>query len=151
MKQRIIFLCGICFCLLGDCGAQDSLGNHLLTLEAAFELALDNSVQLTIDARNLAEARQETAVERLKKLPSISSTLDYGYLSSADIWNPSFTLGNGLSSSLYLYYLYASSIRHFDRLAGLTDSSDALVTGQQSRGIISFSFEIRPFSPPPRK
>jgi outer membrane protein len=69
---------------------QDSEKQQVLTLPQAFQLAIDNSVQLKITTKNVELAHQQTDVKKLNRLPGISTGLDYGYISNADIWTPSF-------------------------------------------------------------
>ena len=68
--------------------SQDSLRNNPLTIAEACRLALDNSTQLKIAGTHTLLAKQETDIQRLEKLPEISTSFDYGYLSNADAWNP---------------------------------------------------------------
>jgi outer membrane protein TolC len=68
---------------------QDST-NKVLTLEKAFELATRNSVQLKIAEVNTSLAHQKTAIAELERLPRISSSLNYGFISNSQIWDPSF-------------------------------------------------------------
>jgi outer membrane protein len=74
-----------------DAQSQDSLRNYPLTIAEACRLALDNSTQLKIAGTQTLLAKQQTQVQRLGKLPEISTSLDYGYLSNADVWNPDFS------------------------------------------------------------
>lgn len=66
---------------------QDSLRNNSLTIADVCRLAVDNSTQLKIARTHTLLAKQETEIQRLEKLPGLSTSLDYGYLSNADIWN----------------------------------------------------------------
>src|SRR5882762_9075423 len=68
--------------------SQDSLRNNPLTIAEVCRLALDNSTQLKISGTHTLLAKQETSVQRLGKLPGISTSFDYGYLSNADVWDP---------------------------------------------------------------
>src|ERR1700685_4196621 len=70
--------------------AQDSLKQHVLTLSEAFRLAIDNSLQLKVTAKNVNLAHQQTEVRKLGRLPSLTTGLNYGYISNADIWTPGF-------------------------------------------------------------
>src|SRR5262245_8737634 len=63
--------------------------NKALTMQEAFDLAIKNSTQLKIAEVNSALARQNTEVAQLGRLPGISSSLNYGYLSNSEIWDPS--------------------------------------------------------------
>jgi len=83
----IVALVSYCAPLYG----QDSLKNKVLTIKSAWDMALRNSTQLKIVAKNVEEARQQTEIEKLNKLPEISTGLDYAYLSNANIWTPSFS------------------------------------------------------------
>jgi outer membrane protein len=87
---KLIFTAG----LLSYCASlhgQDILKNRVLTIETAWDMALRNSTQLKIIAKNVEEARQQTEIEKLNKLPVISTGLDYAYLSNANIWTPTFS------------------------------------------------------------
>jgi outer membrane protein len=77
--------------LLRPAYGQDSLGNTPLTLPAAFTLALQNSIQLQIRHTAIDLAKQQTEIEKLGRLPDLNANLDYGYLSSSQDWNPSFS------------------------------------------------------------
>jgi outer membrane protein len=72
--------------------AQSVNSDKILTLEGAFRLAIRNSTQLKISGENIALAKQLTEIQKLSKLPTISSGLNYGYISNADIWTPSFSV-----------------------------------------------------------
>ena len=71
--------------------SQDSLRNNPLTIAAVCELAMANSTQLKIMRTHTALAKQETDIQRLGRLPGLSTRLDYGYLSNADVWNSHFS------------------------------------------------------------
>jgi outer membrane protein len=71
--------------------AQDSLNRRVTTMEEIFRLALANSTQLKVVEKYTELARQQTEVNKLYRLPSISTDLNYGYISNADIWTPSFS------------------------------------------------------------
>jgi outer membrane protein len=72
--------------------AQDSLKTRqILTLPQAFQLALKNSVQLSISRTETTLAHQAIEINKLAGLPGISTGLNYGYISNADIWVPSFS------------------------------------------------------------
>lgn len=72
--------------------AQDSLrSQQLFTLPQAFELAIKNSVQLSISVTETSLAHQAIELNKLGQLPGISTSLNYGYVSNADIWTPSFS------------------------------------------------------------
>ncbi|QHS58192.1 TolC family protein [Chitinophaga agri] len=68
--------------------AQESLGNHPLTLPAAFALAMRNNTDISVARHESNLARQEATVSRLGHLPDASAGLTEGYLSNADIWEP---------------------------------------------------------------
>jgi len=70
--------------------AQDSVSLRILTLKDVYRLALANSYQLKISSNGLAQARQQLEITKSARLPSISTDLEYGYLSNAESWNPSF-------------------------------------------------------------
>src|SRR5579871_6723806 len=69
---------------------QDSLGNTPLTMKAAFQLALQNSVQLQIRHVAIDLAKQQTSIEKLDRLPELSTDVNYGYLSNSNIYTPTF-------------------------------------------------------------
>lgn len=69
---------------------QDSLRNTPLTIADACNLAVGNSIQLQLSRTNTQLAKQQTEITRLEALPELSTSLSYGYLSNADIWDPSF-------------------------------------------------------------
>ena len=71
--------------------SQDSLRNNPLTIAEICQLALANSTQLKIARTQTSLARQETDIQRLDRLPELSASLDYGYLSNADVWNSHFS------------------------------------------------------------
>jgi outer membrane protein len=92
MKIKItLLIILIAFGTSGVLFAQDTLHHHVLTLQLAFKLALDNSYQLKISKKQDDFAMQETAIARLNKLPEISTDLNYGYISNADIYSPTFS------------------------------------------------------------
>lgn len=70
---------------------QDSLRNNPLTIAEVCRLALENSTQLKISRTHALLAKQETDIQRLGRLPELSTSLDYGYLSNADVWNSHFS------------------------------------------------------------
>jgi outer membrane protein len=70
---------------------QGSSHTAVLTLNDAFKLAIQNSTQLKISTQYLELKKQQSEIYKLYKLPSISSGLNYGYISNADIWTPSFS------------------------------------------------------------
>lgn len=80
-----------CFFLFFTARAQDSLQNTNLTIAEVCRLAVENSTQLKIAHTNTLLAKQETEVERLQKLPTLSTSLDYGYLGNADVWDSHFS------------------------------------------------------------
>lgn len=71
--------------------AQDTASAKITPLPDVFKMAVANSVQLKIAAQYADLAHQATSVRELDKLPSVSTKLDYGYISNADIWTPSFS------------------------------------------------------------
>jgi outer membrane protein len=77
--------------LLRPAHAQDSLSNTPLTLPAAFNLALQNSIQLQIRHSAIDLAKQQTEIEKLGRLPDLNANLAYGYLSNSEDWNPGFS------------------------------------------------------------
>jgi len=62
-----------------------------MTLPEAFRLALSNSVQLKVSKTETALAHQQIEITKLGQLPGISTNLDYGYVSNAQIWTPSLS------------------------------------------------------------
>ena len=70
-------------------GGED--GSRVLKLEEAFSLAVRNSDQLKISRTNLDFATQQKEVEKLNREPGVSTEFRYGYISDAQIWNPSFS------------------------------------------------------------
>jgi len=110
--------------------SQDSLRNHALTIMEACRLALQNSMQLKIAHTHTLLAKQETDIQRLGKLPEISTSLDYGYLSNADVWDPGFSKHSkaGLPHPLTLFTVTAtetvfagSRVNNSIRLAALEE------------------------------
>jgi outer membrane protein TolC len=69
---------------------QDSLIYKPLTLEDTYKLALTNSYQLKISKNNVDQGHQQIEISKLSRLPSIGTNLEYGYISNAETWNPSF-------------------------------------------------------------
>ncbi|MBO9204373.1 MULTISPECIES: TolC family protein [Niastella] len=64
--------------------------SRVLTLQHAFELAAENSTQLKIAEKNTELAHQKIDIAKLGHLPGITTSLNYGYLSNSQIWDPSF-------------------------------------------------------------
>jgi len=87
---NLIPFCICCLVIHTSLIAQDSIRNNPLTVAAACSLALDNSTRLKMDRTNTMLSKQETQIEHLARLPNLSTNLDYGYLSNADIWRPHF-------------------------------------------------------------
>lgn len=71
--------------------AQDVNHDTLLTLQQVYDLAIRNNIQLKLSAKGIQLAKEVTEVNKLNNLPSISTFLNYGYLSNTDIWDPSFS------------------------------------------------------------
>jgi len=122
----LMTVCSIFFQLAAR--SQDSLRNNPLTIAEACRLALDNSTQLKIAGTRTLLAKQQTDIQRLEKLPGISTSFDYGYLSNADAWDPSFShhFKAGLPHPLTLFEVSAtetifagSRINNAIRLAAL--------------------------------
>jgi outer membrane protein len=90
--------------------SQDSLRNNPLTLAEACKLALDNSIRLKVAGTQTLLAKQQTDIQRLEKLPEISTSFDYGYLSNADVWSPDLSHHTvaGLPHPLTLFTVTAS-------------------------------------------
>lgn len=95
LRRQFFFIYSMLFSatlLLPDAPVNAQSGNDsVLTLDAVFRLAEQNSSQLKVVEQAAVLARQHTEIVQLDKLPGISSSLDYGYISNADIWNPSFS------------------------------------------------------------
>ncbi len=89
--KRTVFLTAIILLLLRPAYGQDSLGNTPLTLTTAFNLALQNSIQLQIRHTAIDLAKQQTEIQKLGRLPDLTASADYGYLSSSQDWTPSFS------------------------------------------------------------
>ena len=90
--------------------SQDSLRNNPLGIADVCQLALQNSTQLKIARTHTLLAKQETDIERLGRLPELSTSLDYGYLSNADVWNSHFSdhFSAGLPHPLTLFTVSAT-------------------------------------------
>lgn len=71
--------------------SQNYSSVEVLTLEKAFELAEKNSLQLKISSQYLELAHQKSQINKLYKLPTISTVLNYGYLSNSEVWDSSFS------------------------------------------------------------
>jgi len=91
IKYSKITLCLILLLIAGQVSAQDHSDVKSMTLQEVFDLALQNSTQLKIAKKGSDLARQQTAIEKNRRLPSVSTELNYGYLSDANIWTPSFS------------------------------------------------------------
>ncbi len=92
MKQACFFIIATALFLLHYvAAAQDTLTKKMLTMQEVFKLAIDNSPQLKVTAKNVDLARQQTEITKLYQLPNVSTGLDYAYISNADIWNPTFS------------------------------------------------------------
>jgi outer membrane protein len=74
-----------------ETNGQISSESKVLTLQKAFELAVENSVKLKIIEKNKEFSEKRTEITSLNKLPAISTGLSYGYLSNSNVWNPSFS------------------------------------------------------------
>jgi outer membrane protein len=90
IKSGTLLLCWLVLFAAGRLCAQDTSRTRL-TLADAFELALRNSTRLKIAGKGSELARQQVVVAKSARLPSLSSDLNYGYLSNSEIWNPSFS------------------------------------------------------------
>ena len=111
MKGICLVLGLFFFCFPGvKMYAQDSLRNTPLTLSAAYQLALNNSIQLKIARTNTRLSKQQTEIGKLARLPSLSTSFAYGYLSNADVWNShlSHHQSAGLPHPLTLFSVEAS-------------------------------------------
>jgi outer membrane protein TolC len=70
---------------------QDSLSRVPLALNDVFKLAIEHSYQLKISQKNTEQARQQIEIAKSDLLPTLGTDLNYGYISDAAIWNPSFS------------------------------------------------------------
>lgn len=111
-KNCLLLFLPFFFFVLSSARGQDSLGNTRLSLAEAFQLAIQNSVRLKIRHSDVDLAKQQTQVQLLGKLPGLSASLDYGYLSNADIWTPSFSHHQvaGVPHPLTLFSVQASEV-----------------------------------------
>jgi len=91
IKFGTLLLCWPLLFTAGRLDAQDTTSTRSLTLSDVFEMALRNSTQLKIAGKGSELARQQVEIAKSKRLPSLSSELNYGYLSNSEIWNPSFS------------------------------------------------------------
>lgn len=91
MSKKRLLIAVICFMNSHIIYGQNSFQATVLTLDEAFKLAVQNSAQLKVSEKQSALKQQQTEIYKLYKLPSISSGLNYGYISNADIWAPSFS------------------------------------------------------------
>src|ERR1700754_498177 len=111
MKGRSI-LTGLISCLIMCKTAlgQDSLRNTPLKLAEAYQLALNNSFQLKLARTGTQLSKQETEIEKLQRLPNLSTSFVVGRLSNADIWNNHFSDHQkaGLPHPLMLFTVEAS-------------------------------------------
>jgi len=85
----ILAFCFMCFHTVGF--AQDTTTNRMTKMEDIFKLAVSNSTQLKVVAKNTDLARQEAEINKLNRLPGLSTNISYGYLSNSDVWTPSFS------------------------------------------------------------
>jgi outer membrane protein len=115
--------------LLRPAYGQDSLGNTPLTLPAAFTLALQNSIQLQIRHTAIDLAKQQTEIQKLGRLPELTASVDYGYLSSSQDWTPNFS------------HHFVSPLPH--HLTSFTvDASEAIFAGNRvNNSILKASLE----------
>jgi outer membrane protein len=92
MKNRFTaLLVGFAILSASNLHGQDSLKTKVMTLPEAFRLALKNSIQLSLSRTGTMLAHQAIELQKLGQLPAITTGLNYGYISNADIWNPSFS------------------------------------------------------------
>ncbi|WP_153799988.1 TolC family protein [Foetidibacter luteolus] len=70
---------------------QDTSHVRAVTLEQLFELVENGSERIRLAKTSLSLSRQKEEVAALYRLPQLSSSLTYGYISNADIWTPSFS------------------------------------------------------------
>ena len=70
---------------------QDTLKSTVMTLPQVLQLAVKNSVQLKVSKTETTLAHQQIEITKLGRLPGISTNLDYGYISNAQIWTPSLS------------------------------------------------------------
>ena len=91
MGKNRLLIAVFCFMSSHIIYGQKSFQADVLTLDQAFKLAIQNSAQLKVSEKQSALKHQQTEISKLNKLPSISSGFNYGYISNADIWTPSFS------------------------------------------------------------
>jgi len=90
MKAAPIIILIIALLFRRDISFSQGNNARVITMEMAFELATQNSAQLKVAEKNTELAHQKVEISRLGQLPAISSSLNYGYLSNSQIWDPSF-------------------------------------------------------------
>ncbi|HMI59785.1 MAG TPA: TolC family protein [Puia sp.] len=92
MKGRSTLIWVISFLIICKTApGQDSLRNTPLKLTEAYQLALNNSFQLKLARTSTQLSKQETEIEKLGRLPNLSTSFVYGRLSDADVWNNHFS------------------------------------------------------------
>ena len=92
MKLSIFLTPVIVISLCHTLFAQQASSQHGVALQEVFRLALANSYQLKAGAYNVQQARQQIEIEKLEKLPQLNTDMTFGYISNADVWNPTFTV-----------------------------------------------------------
>jgi len=86
-----IFLFGYTIFSITFLYGQDTTKNHITTLPEVIQLALTNSTQLKVSKTETLLASQKIEITKLEQLPGISTELEYGYISNAQEWTPSFS------------------------------------------------------------
>jgi len=89
--SRLLFLGSWCSFMIMPLGLQAQSEPKVLKLAEAYALAVQYSVQLKIAGKSAERAKQQTEIAKLYRLPGVRTELNYGYISNADIWTPSFT------------------------------------------------------------
>jgi outer membrane protein len=92
MNTHKKFCLAIIFLLLNITGyGQDSLSRAPLALNDVFKLAIENSFQLKVSEKNIQQAHQQLEIAKSDRLPALGTDLNYGYISNAAVWSPSFS------------------------------------------------------------
>ena len=83
-------ICAIWIFVLLGC-ASGRLAAQQRTLQEIYALTLKNNPGLRVYEKNIDLAKQRIEINRLFRLPAVSTGLNYGYISNSDIWTPSFS------------------------------------------------------------
>lgn len=128
--------------------SQDSLRNNSLSIAEVCRLALDNSTQLKIAGTHTLLAKQNIYVQRLGKLPEISTSFDYGYLSNADVWDPGLSDHSkaGLPHPLTLFTVTATETifagSRINNTIHLAELGEQIAFLQQEKNEIDIKFLV---------